>query len=141
MAYKFQEDIATADISVKATGKDLTELFQSMADAFVKICAEPESVKPEIKKEVRLEHTDIEKLMFNFLEELVFMKDAEPMVFNEIEVKVTKGNIFQLHAELIGDSIKPGKQILNMDVKAVTLHRFFVKKTKHGWETEVIFDI
>ncbi len=140
MPFKFIEDIAIADVAFQATGKNLTELFQSAAQAVIESMANPKTVKPVIKKEIKKKEKDVEKLLFEFLEEIVYLKDAEAMVFHDIEVKVDEKKM-EAKATIRGDSIKPEKQELRQDVKAVTMHYYLVEKKGSKWKTVVVLDI
>ena len=88
MGFRFVEDITTADVAFEAKGKDLTELFQSAAQAVIESMANPKTIKPVIVKEIKKKNKDVEKLLFEFLEEIVYLKDRDAMVFGEIKVKV-----------------------------------------------------
>ena len=138
MSYKFLEDIAIADIAFEASGKDLNELFESAATALESSMANIKKVKPKIRKEINLSKETVEELLFDFLNELVYLKDAESLLFSKFSVKL-KGK--KLHAEVLGDKIDSKTQELDNDVKAVTLHGFKVEKTKDGWKTTVILDV
>ncbi len=140
MPFKFVEDIAIADVAFQATGKDLTELFQSAAQAVIESLANPKTVKPAIAKEIKKKEKDVEKLLFEFLEEIVYIKDADAMVFHDIEVKVDEKKM-EVHATIRGDKIQPEKQELHQDVKAVTMHYYLVEKKDEVWTTTVVLDI
>ena len=72
------------------------------------------------------------------LSEIIYIKDTESMVFNKVEnLKLNK----DLKLTLIGDKIKPEEQELGNDVKAVTMHKFELKKTKTGFKATIIVDI
>ena len=138
MGFKFLEDIAIADIAFEATGKDLDELFESSAEALESSMANIKKVKPKIKKEIIVSKETVEELLFDFLNELVYLKDAELLLFSKFSVKI---NGKKLHAEVLGDKIDSKTQELDNDVKAVTLHGFKVEKTKDGWKTKIILDV
>lgn len=141
MRYKFLEDVATADIAFEAYGKDEEELLTNAALAVCDTSADLKKIKGEKKKEVELEEKDFEQLLYDFLEEIVFLKDAEYIIFNKVKVKVKKNETYHLFAELWGDTIDPDKHGLKNDVKAVTMHQFKVEKTKKGWKAFVILDV
>lgn len=140
MPFKFVEDIAIADVAFEATGKNLTELFQSAAQAVIESLANPKTVKPEIVKKIKMKNKDVQKLLFNFLEEIVYLKDKDAMVFNKIDVKVDEKKM-EVTAMLTGDNINPDEQELHQDVKAVTMHYWLVEKKKSGWKAVVVLDI
>ena len=141
MAFRFLEKIALADAAFEITGKNVTELFQSGADALIELTANPKTVKPKIKKEIKLENENVEQLFFDFLQELVFLKDAEGVVFHDAKVIVEKNKVYKLKATVTADRADPKKQELHNDVKAVTMHKFKVEQTKKGWKAFVIADI
>lgn len=140
MPYKFLEEITRADVAFEATGKDLNELFKSAGKATMEAMANTESVKQAIEKEIEISDDNVEMLMFSFLEEIVFLKDKDNIVFADLEVDVNKEKL-TVKAKLKGDTIKPEEQELHQDVKAVTMHYFKVEKTEKGWKTQVVLDI
>jgi SHS2 domain-containing protein len=140
MPFKFVEDISIADVAFEATGKNLTELFQSAAQAVIESLANPKSIKPELSKKIKMKEKTVEKLLFNFLEEIVYLKDKDAIVFHDVKVKVDEKKM-EVTALLTGDDIKPDKQELHHDVKAVTMHYWLVEKKKNGWKAVVVLDI
>jgi len=139
MAYRFLEDVAIADIAFEATGKTLSELFQSAAEATVVSMANPKSVKEVITKEITLKAESVNNLLFDFLEEIIFIKDKDSMVFHEVKVDVDEKGM-SLKATLKGDAINPATQELRNDVKAVTMHYYEVIHEKE-WKARVVLDI
>jgi len=140
MSFRYFEGVAMAEAAFEAEGKDIKELFESCADAFIDTSADPKTIKPEIKKEIAVKGDDLEKLLFNFLEELVFIKDSEAIVFNKATINDISET--ELKATLTGEKIKVNsEQELRADVKAITMHMFKVEKTNKGWKATVIMDI
>lgn len=146
MSFTFREDIATADVAVEVNAKTLNQLFTDAGMAVAEQSANPKTVKPKIKKEVTLKETILEKLFFNFIEELIFIKDSDAMVFNKFKVDVKQKTKegkkeYALHAVVYGDKINQKTQELHTDVKAITLHLFEIKKAQKGWKAFFILDI
>lgn len=153
MKFMFLEDIATADLAFDAYGKDLSELFTNAAAAVAEASANPKTVKAVLTKKIQLSEPTVEKLLFSFLGELIYLKDTEPMVFRSIQVKVREEREgLTVEAEVSGDHVKRGsEQELRMDIKAVTMHLFEIKKikkvkkekdgSKSGWKARVVVDI
>ena len=136
MKYKILEH--TADIMFEVYGKTLNELFKNSAIAVIDVMVDRRSINVKKKKEVVLENDSVEDLLLSFLEEIVYIKDADYMIFKNVKVNV-RGSV--LKAVLEGDSIKHGKQKLKTDVKAVTLHKFYLKKVKEGYQAGFILDL
>lgn len=140
MSYKFLTDVAIADTAFEATGRTLTELFQSAAIALMVTLADPKTVKPVIAKVIEIKAETVDKLLFNFLDELVYLKDTDAMVFSKITVTVDEQKL-SLLATVKGDAVKSSEQKLGQDIKAVTMHYFTVEKKTNGWSVRVVLDI
>ena len=142
MVYRFREDMAIADVAVEVKAKTLYQLFADAGMAVAEQSANPKTVKPKIKKTIVLKEANLEKLLFNFIEELIFIKDSECMVFNKFKVAVKQGKKeCALNAVVYGDTINQKTQELHTDVKAITLHLFEITKTKEGWKAFFVLDI
>lgn len=139
MKYKYLEH--TADVLFEAYGKNLPELFTNAGLATEEIMVEFTSLKETEKKEIKVKGTSVEDLLFNFLEELIFLKDAELLLFKKFQITIEEKKEFTLKAVGVGEKINPKKQIMGRDVKAVTMHQFEVKKEKNKWKARVILDI
>lgn len=143
MPFKFLEDIATADIAFRAWGKTREEMFASAADAVMRTMIEDlAAIEVRQTKTVRLQSDSLEMLLFEFLQEFIFFKDAEQLLLRpqKIEIHSAQG-LFHLDARLAGEVLESKRHPQNVDVKAVTLHRFSVRQTPAGWEASVVLDI
>ena len=138
MKFKYLEKVAIADIAFEAYGKTLNEVFENSAYAFFDITCNPKTIKQKIKKEIKLKDKDEKTLLYNFLSELIFLKDSKQLIFNKIKVAI-KNN--KLKATLYGDKIDYEKQELRNDIKAITFHLFNLEKTKKGYKATVVVDI
>ncbi len=143
MPYEFLEDVATADIAFKAWGKDLEETFIAAADATMKVMVEElDLIQPRESREIRLENDDFDLLLHDFLQELVYYKDAEKLMLRVREVRIEEeSRPVTLEATARGETLDPERHHPRVDVKAVTLHQFRLEKTEQGWEAFVILDI
>ncbi len=142
MPYKFFEDVAIADVAFEATGKTLEEMFISAGLAVTNTQVNDlKTIKPKIEKKVELESDNIESLLVNFLQEIIFYKDAEQLLFNKIEVEIEQNKKLKLKGKLFGEKLNMKRHELLVDVKAVTWHEFRVEKTKYGWKAFVILDV
>ena len=140
MPYKFIEEVTIADTAIEATGKTLTELFKSSAEAIITSLANPKTIKPAKEKKIKIKADTIDRLLFEFLEELIYLKDKNSIVFNSIEVKVNEKEKIA-EAIIKYDKIKKEKQELKQDIKAITMHYFLVQQTKDGWKANFVVDI
>ena len=83
----------------------------------------------------------VERLLIDYLSELVYLKDAEAMLFSQFEVNVSKNETYHLHAKLHGEPINPDKHKLGVDVKGVTMHRYKFEQLSDGFQAQVVLDI
>ena len=91
---------------------------------------------------IELEHDQLDLLLFSFLNELVFLKDARQLLLRVESLSIKKANSnFILKGVVYGEKPDPQRHPLSVDVKAVTLHRFSLQQTDEGWEASVILDI
>jgi SHS2 domain-containing protein len=143
MPYTYLPEIATADVAFRATGKTLDDLFAAAADATTGTMVDDLStIMNEESIDISLSHEEVDLLLFDFLNELVFLKDARQLLLRAQGVAVTRNNSFySVQAALSGERIDPMRHPLKVDVKAVTLHLFEVKQTAGGWETTVVLDV
>jgi len=143
MPYRFLDEIATADVAFEAWGKSLEEMFTSAADATINtMVADLEAISPKESRRVELRAEAVDMLLFNFLQEIIYYKDADEILLRVSEIAVSTGDgACRVLSDCRGEKIDPGKHDLVVDVKAVTLHRFKVEKTARGWEALVILDV
>lgn len=138
--FRFLEDIAIADAAFEAFGKTLEELFESCALATFEVMVETKSVEPVKKKEIRLKSSDLESLLFDFLSEIIYLKDAMKIFYSKFDLCILKNKEYELSGTLWGDNIDYSRQKIRQDVKAVTYHLLEIKKTGDSWRAQVILD-
>jgi SHS2 domain-containing protein len=97
---------------------------------------------------VELSSDSLERLAYGWLSELVFLFETESAVFSTFEVHLheIKGSPdkessgWKLLAEVGGERIDQARHSFENEVKAITLHRFGVKKNDH-WCLQVVLDV
>lgn len=140
--YRFLEGLTYADYAFEAFGTTLDELFRNAGYALMSSMVEISTVKPVESRDVKLHSHELEQLLFDFLEEFIFLKDAETFLACEIDVKVSKDkDKYSLVATLKGEGIDPKKHVLHSDVKSVTYHLFKVEQKDQQWRAQVILDV
>ncbi len=143
MPYEYLEDSVTSDVTFRAWGRDLDELFTAAADATTNVMVEAlESISPTVTKAAHANAEALDLLLVRFLEELIFHKDAEGLILRATGVHVETANHERhVQAQLRGEPIDPSKHELLADVKAVTLHGLRVEQTDSGWSAQVTLDV
>jgi len=143
MPYQYLEDVGVADIAFVATGRDLSELFTAAADATMNVMIENlNAIEPRETRQIELSNDSIEMLLFDFLQELIYFKDAKRLLLRACETQIEqKGEAYVLKAKVAGERLDDTRHQQRADVKAVTLHGFSVKKRDGGWKAKVLLDI
>ncbi len=135
--YEFLEH--TADAKFRAYGKTLEEQFSNAAKAMISIMINPEKINAKTKKKIKIEGKDKKALLYNFLEEFLFLLDVDNFLLKEItkiKIKKLKQKLpYKLEAEAAGD--KAANYETHGDVKAVTYNDM---ETKKGY-VQVVVDI
>lgn len=141
MPFKFLEAIATADLAFEAEGKTETEVFAESAQALTSAMVDPATVKQIRKMEINFKAANLPDLLYDFLSEIVAVKDSDGLLFSKYQIKLAKNDKYKLSATCFGEEINPETQDLRDDVKAVTKHKFFLEKTEDGFKAQVILDV
>jgi protein archease len=143
MPYHYLEDIGTADIAFEATGRDLPELFTSAAAATMNVMIENlDTIESRETRRIALKNDAIDMLLFDFLQELIYFKDAERVLLRVREMRIEEEEgAYSLKATTAGEPLDAARHQQRADVKAVTLHDFHVEKIEGGWKAAAMLDI
>jgi len=143
MPYHYLEEIGTADIAFEATGRDLPELFRDAADATVNVMIDNiDAIHPVETRQIELSNDKLDMLLFDFLQELIFLKDAERLLLRIRKVQIAeRDENYFMKAMAEGELLDTERHLQSADVKAVTLHDFSVEQTECGWKARVLLDI
>jgi SHS2 domain-containing protein len=143
MPYHYLEEIGTADIAFEATGRDLPELFTAAADATINVMIDNlDAIESREARQIELSNDNIEMLLFDFLQELIYFKDAKRLLLRARETQIDqKGETYFLKAKVAGERLDDTRHQQRADVKAVTLHGFSVEKENGDWKAKVLLDI
>jgi SHS2 domain-containing protein len=143
MPYHYLEEIGTADIAFEATGRDLPELFSDAADATTNVMIDNiEAIQPRQTRRIELSNDKLDMLLFDFLQELIFLKDAERLLLRIQEVQIDdRDKMYLVKATAKGETLDAERHHQRADVKAVTLHNFVVEQADGGWKARVLLDI
>ena len=138
MPFRFLPDVALADIAFEAESSTVDGLFEECGRAISDIMVDPESLNPTTERRFALESESLDRLLYDFMTELIVVKDIDSLLFRDFRVRV-EGN--SLTATARGEPIDRDRHRLRNDVKAVTMHLFGIKRESGGWKTTVVLDI
>ncbi len=143
MAYRFLENTATADIAFEVWNGSIEGLFTDAADAMLNVMLHDiNTVKNEHQMSFETQDDSIEMLLFNVLQELIFQKDTHLYLFRINNCIIREdGSRHYFNGVFTGEHLDSLRHQIIVDVKAVTLHNYFVKKENHLWRTQITLDI
>jgi len=129
----------TADVAIKAYGKNLSEAFENAAKGMFDIITDNSEVESTGQYEIKLEASDLEQLLVDWLSELLFLNTSQNLVFGFFKINLD-GKNRKLSANVFGEKYNISKHKMGVEIKAVTYHMLEVKKKKPFYVT-VLFDI
>ncbi len=137
---KFEFLDHTADAKFRAYGNTLEESFRNAGIALSSLVTDVTKVKPHIRKTIKVTSERQESLLFDFLEEFVYLTDTEGFLLHDIEsLKISKGaDGMVLEAVLLGDK---GTYEIFTQIKAITYNDMFIKKEGGIYTVQVVPDI
>jgi SHS2 domain-containing protein len=129
----------TADLGLRVRAPDLDTLFaEAAACLFSAIVEDPASVRPLQRIDLRIDGTDRDYLLFDWLRELLYRFDSQHLLLGRFEARVGEAG---LEGSAWGEPLDPARHALAHEVKAITYHGLKVERTADGWLAEVIVDI
>jgi SHS2 domain-containing protein len=129
----------TADIGMIVYGKDLKTLFENAGEAFFHLITDLKRVRQKEEREIELKGESLERLMVDWLNELLYLHDVEYLLFKKFEVEAIGEE--GLKAKVKGEAFQEGIHVIKTGVKAVTHHQIQVKREDGGWRAQVIVDL
>lgn len=127
----------TADVGLVAYGETLAEAFASAAYGMFSIIAGLDAVRETEARHVEIVEEDIEGLLFEWLNNLLYLFDVEMILFKSFDIIDMDGS--RLKAVCRGEKYDPSRHHLKTGIKAATYHMLKVDREKN--QVQVIFDI
>ena len=129
----------TADIGMVIYGHDLKTLFENAGEAFFYLITDLKKVRSRTEKRIEIEGEALERLMVDWLTELLYFHDVEHLLFKKFKVESIGED--GLKAVVKGEPFQEGIHVIKTEVKAVTYHQIYVKKENGDWKAQIIFDL
>jgi protein archease len=140
MPFKFLPDVALADVAYEATADSLEGLFGACAEGLCEVMVDPRTVKAKEERTLRISSEDTDRLLYDFLTELIIIKDVDSLLVKRFQVKLGK-DAKSLVCVAAGEKIDREKHGLRNDAKAVTMHMFGIRHSGKVWSATIVLDI
>ncbi len=129
----------TADLGLRVRADSLDALLVDAARGlFSLIVTNLDQVKAVQEKTIRIDASEPEYLLFDWLNELLYTFDVDQLLFSEFAVRVDARG---LTATCRGEPVQPDRHEMDHEVKAITYHELKVQRDGDGWMAELIVDI
>jgi SHS2 domain-containing protein len=128
----------TADAGIIAHGSTLAETFAHAAEGMYALMVGLDGVREAATREIAASGEDLERLLTNWLLELLFVTETEGLVFRRFDVEVEGTS---LRAVAYGEPVDPERHELGGVVKGVTRHMMEVVPEDGGYRARILFDL
>jgi SHS2 domain-containing protein len=131
----FEEVEHTADRAFRVKGHDLSDLLENAARAMQTLDGPRPTGEPSAMREIEVEGVDRESLLVNWLNEILYLEQAHPLVCERFYVFELKNHHLRARVE----TRECDRSCTH--IKAVTFHNLKIRETPEGLEAEVVLDV
>jgi tRNA nucleotidyltransferase (CCA-adding enzyme) len=126
-------------MGVRGFGATIEEAFAQTALAMTAILCAPESIRPEQAVEIRCEAPDIELLLVDWLNALVYEMAVRKMLFSRFDIAIEN---HRLQATAWGEAVDRDRHQPAVEVKGATYTELKVARESDGtWLAQCVVDV
>jgi SHS2 domain-containing protein len=124
---------------VEGRGRTLGEAVANVALGMLNVITPLEGIAEKETYHAEVEGSDLQSLILNLLDEVLFLNDSEGLTAKRLEVEIDEANI---RASVLGrgERFSAATHKVGIAVKAVTYHMMKIEKTPLGYCVRVVFD-
>jgi SHS2 domain-containing protein len=133
-----------ADVGVRGRGATPEEAFAGAALALEALFArDPASVRPVREATVTSRAADLEGLLVDFLDELIFVFATRRLVFSRFDIGIEEGapGDISLRAKAFGERWDPSRHEATVEPKGATFTALRVGREGGGWVAQCVVDV
>ncbi len=139
----------TADIGFHAYGESLEEAYENAGLAMFNVVTDIDKVAKSESREFEIVSEDLVSLLYDYLEELLFLQDTEFLFFSDFEISIEKIvdedssslENYKLICLASGEEINWNVHDQRSEVKAITFHKMCVKEEDGIFKLRAILDL
>ncbi len=128
-----------SDVGFEAYGATLEVLFGNAALAMYSFMTDVEEIETAEERAVTVNAEDLYSLMFDWLDEMLFLFESDSLVMKEFDIIVDKLQ-FSITGTCRGGRFDPAKHESGIIIKAVTYNMMEIKKNGI-WHARVVLDV
>jgi riboflavin kinase/FMN adenylyltransferase len=142
--YHFREIEHTADRALQVWGQELPDLFAGAARGMYSLMGDlgQDSPVPTTWCQVSLSAMDRETLLVDWLNELLYLTEAEGVLFVSFQIESLTETALKARAGGFRPRAGAGHGLVTKaDIKATTFHNLQIVPDEAGWSTVITFDV
>ena len=140
MSYKFLDH--KSDVYIEARGKNLSEAFEHAGLAVYETMTNIDSIDIKLKFEINVQSEDLQSLLYDYIDELLFIFDTQFLLFSKIQIHIENArDIYKLHGILEGEEYDSNKHISKVGIKAATYSLMEILEKKDNYCLRFVMDI
>lgn len=141
MPVEFLEDEAIADIAFIVRGESLEQIFEEACTTIFELQTDTKLLGNEMEFSFELNAQNYERLLYNVLSEILYYRDSELFFGKSVIIEFIEGETITAKGKFIGCEFDEEKHTRGNEVKAITMHDFYLKEISNGWEAYILVDI
>ena len=127
-----------ADIGVRGTGNTPASAFEQAALAMSAIITDLSLIKPGVQVSITCTEADLELLLADWLNALIFTMSTRRMLFSQFKVDISNGH---LKATAWGELINVKRHQPAVEIKGATYTKLAVYKSQQQWIAQCVVDV
>lgn len=128
MSYRLLDHATDAFIEIKADS--LEEAFLTAARSVVDLTLDSKKVDVKETREFIVDGKDLRYLLFNLIEEMIFLLITEGFAVKTIETQLSQNREYHIHVKAHGEPLELRKHNFKVEIKAPTFHEMRIKQNE-----------
>ncbi len=129
LGYKLLEH--TTDAFIEVIAPSLEEAFIHAGESVVDITLDQSSVEEKEKKNLTVKGEDLDYLLLNWLEEVIYQLITEGFAIHRFSLQILKNSEYKLVATAFGEEMDLKKHHFKIEIKAPTFHLMEIKQNSN----------
>lgn len=131
----------TADTKIRAYGKSLEDAFVSVVIATTQVMTDVNKVYCVESKSINVESKTEKSLLYDFLDEILFLFDTEGFLAASVDdLVIEKNGKYKLSCIIKGDFASNGYDV-HTAIKAITYSEMEITKSDKGVVIQIVHDL
>lgn len=130
----------TSEIGFEATGDTLDAAFADAGRAVFEIMTDIDNLEREQAVAFTVESENLEALLFDFVDELIYISQADGLLLKSFDVSIELSNT-GYRLQCTGEGQEPEDGMRLQEIKAPTYSDVLVEEQDDGWRLRMIVDV